>query len=82
MIGALNALTSLGFAEAFRIDLRKINNLVLTVDQEVGGSNPPSCTKHLARPVGNVWEMLWEMAFSRFVPLCLSVRDALLGDPT
>ena len=56
--------------------------MVLTVDQEVGGSNPPSCTKHLARPVGNVWETLWEMAFSRFVPLCLSVRDALLGDPT
>jgi hypothetical protein len=37
-------LTSLGLAEAFRTDSRKINNLVLTVDQEVGGSNPPSCT--------------------------------------
>jgi len=65
----------LGFAEAFRTDSRKINNLMLTVDQEVGGSNPPSCTKHLPPPVGNVWEMLWEMAFSRFVALCLSVAE-------
>jgi hypothetical protein len=27
--------------------------LVLTVDQEVGGPNPPSCTKHLTHPVPN-----------------------------
>jgi len=27
--------------------------LMLTVDQEVGGSNPPSCTKGIADPVPN-----------------------------
>jgi hypothetical protein len=47
---AVNALTSLGFAEAFGADSRKINNLMLTVDQEVGGSNPPSCTKGIRQP--------------------------------
>jgi hypothetical protein len=38
----------------FGTNHRKINDLVLTVDQEVGGSNPPSRTKHLAPPVQNL----------------------------
>src|SRR5262249_48982157 len=46
--GVHSALRSLNFATAFPTDPRKTNNLVLTVDQEVGGSNPPSCTKDLA----------------------------------
>jgi hypothetical protein len=37
------------FVKVFPTDLRKINNLVLTVDQEVGGSNPPSCTSKINR---------------------------------
>ena len=53
----------------FGTNYRKINDLVLTVDQEVGGSNPLSCTGYLqpscAKPVG--WRLL-------------SVRDTLLGD--
>jgi len=31
----------------FGTNHRKINDLVLTVDQEVGGSNPPSCTSKI-----------------------------------
>ena len=33
----------------FGTNHRKINDLVLTVDQEVGGSNPPSCTSKINR---------------------------------
>jgi len=61
--GALNALTSLDFAEAFRTDSRKINDLMLTVDQEVGGSNPPSCTKDLALLLETCWEFRWKSQF-------------------
>jgi hypothetical protein len=43
--GALNALTSFSFVEAFRTNSRKINHLMLTMDQE--GSNPPSCTRKI-----------------------------------
>jgi hypothetical protein len=39
-------LNRFSFTKVFPTDSRKINNLALTVDQEVGGSNPPSCTKH------------------------------------
>jgi hypothetical protein len=62
----------------FPTDPRKINKLIQTVDQEVGGSNPPSCTNDLARSVGNVWEM----AFSCFVLLCLPMCNTLFGNPT
>jgi hypothetical protein len=53
---------------AFCTNPSNIKHLVQTVDQEVGGSNPPSCTKHLAPPVGNVLEILLEIFISRFVP--------------
>ena len=33
----------------FPADPRKINKLIQTVDQEVGGSNPPSCTSKINR---------------------------------
>jgi hypothetical protein len=38
------ALKALGFEKLFPTDPWKIKDLVQTVDQEVGGSNPPSCT--------------------------------------
>ena len=44
----------MSFATAFPTDSRKINNLVLAVDQEVGGSNPPSCTSKINR-LGKAW---------------------------
>jgi hypothetical protein len=47
------ALRTLDFEKRFPTDPWKINNLTLTVDQEVGGSNPPSCTNDLADPVSN-----------------------------
>jgi hypothetical protein len=47
--GARNVVRILSFAKAFRTDIRKINDLVLTVDQEVGGSNPPGRTKHFGQ---------------------------------
>jgi len=37
----------------FETNVWKIKDLVQTVDQEVGGSNPPSCTKRMAHPVPN-----------------------------
>jgi hypothetical protein len=43
-VGQLKTLRLLNFVKAFCTDSRKINDLALTVDQEVGGSNPPSCT--------------------------------------
>ena len=62
------ALRTLDFEKPFPTDPWKINNLTQTLDQEVGGSNPPSCTKHLAPPVGNVLEILLEILISRSVP--------------
>jgi hypothetical protein len=41
------------FVKVFPADSRKINNLVLAVDQEVGGSNPPSYTKYLSVQPGD-----------------------------
>jgi hypothetical protein len=35
------------FAIAFPTGPKEINYLVLTVDREVGGSNPPSCTSRI-----------------------------------
>jgi hypothetical protein len=61
----------------FGTNHRKINDLVLTVDQEVGGSNPPSCTKHLAHPVPNLFRILFQIPFSPFVP---TVSDACIRD--
>jgi hypothetical protein len=52
----------------FPTDPRKINKLIQTVDQEVGGSNPPSCTKDLAHPVPNLFQILFQIPFSPFVP--------------
>jgi len=55
--GIANTLKSLDLANRFQTDSRKINELMLTVDQEAGGSSPPSCTNDLSsscwRPVGN-----------------------------
>src|SRR5262252_1137309 len=45
------ALRTLDFEKPFPTDHSKINNLTQTVDQEVGGSNPPSCTNHIVPPV-------------------------------
>jgi hypothetical protein len=59
-VGYLKTLRSLIFGKAFPADPRKISNLVLTVDQEVGGSNPPSCANHIAPPVPS-------LLFVRFV---------------
>jgi hypothetical protein len=47
------ALRTLDFEKPFPTDPWKINNLTQTADQEVGGSNPPSCTKDLADPVSD-----------------------------
>ena len=44
------ALRTLDFEKRFPTDPWKINNLTQTVDQEVGGSNPPSCTKGIGQP--------------------------------
>jgi len=41
------ALRTLDFEKRFPTDPWKINNLIQTVDQEVGGSNPPSCTSRI-----------------------------------
>jgi hypothetical protein len=46
-VGQLKTLRLLNFVKAFCTDSRKINDLALTVDQEVGGSNPPSCTSKI-----------------------------------
>jgi len=56
----------------------KINNLTQTVNQEVDGSNPPSCTKHLAL----LSEILSEMPVSRCVLLYLAMRDTLFRHPS
>jgi hypothetical protein len=58
------ALRTLDFEKPFPTDPWKINNLTQT-DQEVGGSNPPSCTKHLAPPVRNLSETC-----PKFCPKC------------
>jgi hypothetical protein len=44
-----NTSKSLDLGERFRTESRKIKDLILTVDQEVGGSNPPSCTSKINR---------------------------------
>jgi hypothetical protein len=64
-VGYLKTLRSLIFGKAFPTDPRKINNLVLTVDQEVGGSNPPSCTNHIAPPVPSLLFVRFVAARSR-----------------
>ena len=53
-VGQLKTLRLLNFVKAFCTDSRKINDLALTVDQAVGGSNPPSCTKYLGSVPGNL----------------------------
>jgi hypothetical protein len=75
-------LRTLDFEKPFPTDPWKINNLTQTVDQEVGGSNPPSCTKHLAPPVRNLSEILSEMPVSRCVLLYLAMCDTLFRHPS
>ena len=60
------ALRTLDFEKPFPTDPWKINNLTQTVDQEVGGSNPPSCTSKingLGKP--GAWPLLFEIIFGR-----------------
>ena len=70
--GSLNATANLDLPwrkVGFGTNCRKINGLVLTVDQEVGGSNPLSCAGYLAL-----------LCKTGAVVLGLSARDTLLGD--
>ena len=58
---------SFPFGRLFRTALNKINNLIRTVDQEVGGSSPPSCTKHLTSSCSKLLQTALQIHFSRSV---------------
>jgi hypothetical protein len=75
------ALRTLDFDETFPADSWKINNLTQTVDQEVGGSNPPSCTKYLAGKVRNRCDIWCKVPVSTFAPLDLVMRQTPCDNP-
>jgi hypothetical protein len=68
-------------SDGFRTDINKIYHLVQTVDQEVGGSNPPSCTKHLALKMQNRCDIWCKVPVSTFAPIDLVIRQTLFDDP-